>query len=231
MDIFRGAGGLSSAVRDLSGPLAQVLSSDGQELARVDVGNDEDFAKLLEADAEWAHSAPPCRTFSAARRNDMHASVTEVANKLAYRTLELAKVQVPGHAPLELRGRDLNHQHPTQAQALLEVMGPKLLRGVEIPGPKANRERQNAEAVGGLRNPNRAVARSRGLQEVGKRTRAVLEGLGQVPAHWHDISNVVERLGTPEAHGFPKPLVELLRQQLRKEFNVSDNGDTTSTFD
>jgi hypothetical protein len=68
------------------------------------------------------------------------------------------------------------------------------------------------------------------LQEVGKRTRAVLEGLGQVPAHWHDISNVVERLGTPEAHGFPKPLVELLRQQLRKEFNVSDNGDTTFDY-
>ena len=105
--MFRGAGGLSGAVQEIGGKKVVVLSADGQEFAAIDVSADDDFAKLLQVQAEWIHGASPCKTFSSARRVDKHASVkrlrsterpqgfggegTELANKLALRMLELAR--------------------------------------------------------------------------------------------------------------------------------------------
>ena len=103
LEVFRGAGGLSRAVQEIGGKKVVVLN----ELADIDVSLDDDFAKLLQVQADWVHGAPPCKTFSAARRVDIHArvkrlrsedrpqgfggEVTELANKLALRMLELAK--------------------------------------------------------------------------------------------------------------------------------------------
>ena len=97
-------------MHDFGLDVVHVLSGNGHQLAEVDVGSDEDFAALLAAEADWVHGAPPCKTFSAARRVDAHARVkrlrteerpegfgseaTETANKLALRMLELAKYQV-----------------------------------------------------------------------------------------------------------------------------------------
>jgi len=108
--VFRGAGGLSEAVKEIGGKEFVTLSAKGQELSEIDVTMDDDFERLLQAQATWIHGAPPCKSFSTARRVDQHASVkrlrsedrpqgfgcavTELANKLALRMLELAKSQL-----------------------------------------------------------------------------------------------------------------------------------------
>jgi hypothetical protein len=108
--VFRGAGGLSAAVQEVSGRRDADLAERNVELATVDVGCDNDFAALLKSRASWVHGAPPCKTFSRARRVDQFASAkclrseerpqgfgceaTEVANKLAMRMLEIAKGQI-----------------------------------------------------------------------------------------------------------------------------------------
>jgi hypothetical protein len=108
--VFRGAGGLSHAVQEIGGEKVSVISADGMEFANINVADDDDFERLLQVEAQWIHGAPPCKTFSAARRVDNVASAkrlrsaerpegfgcedTEMANKLAMRMLELAKSQV-----------------------------------------------------------------------------------------------------------------------------------------
>ena len=96
-----------------------------------------------------------------------------------------------------------------------------LLRGVGLPTAKAERERQNAEALGGLRNPNRAVAKSPKLREVERRARRILEHIGQNSGHRLAIQEVIDKLGGEESHGFPAELVKELRQALRTEFNAN----------
>ena len=110
LEVFGGAGGLSAAVEFFGSKKAEVLSGKGTRLASVDVSSDEDFSALLSAGAHWVHGAPPCRTFSAARRSDNVARArklrsaarpagfgseqAEAASKLAKRMLELAKAQL-----------------------------------------------------------------------------------------------------------------------------------------
>jgi hypothetical protein len=53
------------------------------------------------------------------------------------------------------------------------------LRGTALPTAKAAREAENTAALGGLRNPNFAVAKSPGLQAVGARIRRIAEDFGR----------------------------------------------------
>ena len=103
--MFRGAGGLTKSVQEVG--MSVAIS---EECKNVDVGCDDDFAMLMKTRAKWVHGAPPCKTFSAARRNDDIAKVkilrteerpqgfggeaTETANKLASRMLEMARGQM-----------------------------------------------------------------------------------------------------------------------------------------
>ncbi len=61
LEVFRGAGGLSIAVCDYGRGVVDVLSAEGQ--AGVNVRDDDDFAAVLAAEADWMHGALPRRTF------------------------------------------------------------------------------------------------------------------------------------------------------------------------
>ena len=101
---------MSAAIREKFGQVGVDLCTQEKDLETVDVGCDEGFAKLLRTRATWMHGAPPCKTFSRARRTDQFASAkclrtlekpqgfgseaTDVANKLAMRMLEMARGQM-----------------------------------------------------------------------------------------------------------------------------------------
>jgi hypothetical protein len=101
---------LSLAIQETFGQEDVDVSRKERDLETIDVGCDEGFAKLLKVRATWVHGAPPCKTFSRARRNDHFAKVkclrteerpqgfgseaADVANKLALRMLEIAKGQM-----------------------------------------------------------------------------------------------------------------------------------------
>jgi hypothetical protein len=164
LEVFRGAGGLSGAVLEIGGENVNVLAANGREFESVDVADDNDFEKLLQADVQWLHGAPPCKTF---------------------------------------------------------------LRGTKLVAAKEVREKENAAAIGGLRNPNKAVAKSKDLQEVGRRARAVFEKLGEEAGYRAEVVATVNTLGDKNAEGFSKDIVEKLRTALRKEFNAKESTKST----
>ena len=81
LELFAGAGGLTAAVRRLSLPAFEpqdLLKSDESGFNRhFDLGVDEHFKELRglcrRGSVRWLHGAPPCETFSRARRTDAHA--------------------------------------------------------------------------------------------------------------------------------------------------------------
>jgi hypothetical protein len=89
-------------------------------------------------------------------------------------------------------------------------------------------EAENAAALGGLRNPNQALARSPGLRAVEPRVRRVAEDFGTRGANKDVTRKVYGKLGTSEAHGFPPTLVEDFRTLLQKEFQADARSDKVS---
>ena len=82
---------------------------------------------------------------------------------------------------------------------------------------RQRRDRENRECVGGLRNPNAAVARSPALQKFGGQLRAVLDDfLKAHPAASHDILSCV---GDTERTPAPKYLNNL-RRRLTKHLQL-----------
>jgi hypothetical protein len=73
-----------------------------------------------------------------------------------------------------------------------------------------------------LRNPNRAVAGSRPLQAVGARARSVFERLGANRAYRDAVIGAVDKLGDKTIKGFPKEVIEKLRDALRIEFSAAN---------
>ncbi len=115
LEVFRGAAGLSAAGRAADQAFIMDLAAMDSRLKHVDVGQDEDL-QLLPGSAEgWMHAAPPCRTFTKARRSGQHAKVkvlrsaerpegfgsatTALANKLACRVGEKALHGTGGGVP------------------------------------------------------------------------------------------------------------------------------------
>ena len=78
LELFAGAGGLTAAVRRLNLPAFEpqdLLKSDESGLNKhFDLGVDEHFKELRglcrRGSVRWLHGAPPCKTFSRARRTD-----------------------------------------------------------------------------------------------------------------------------------------------------------------
>jgi len=101
---------LSAAMVELGAGSLVDVAAGRPEFANADVAHDDDFTRLLEVSVDWVAGAPPCKTFSRARRKDQFASVrqlrsderpegfgdkvTEEGNLLAHRMLELALRQV-----------------------------------------------------------------------------------------------------------------------------------------
>ena len=77
------------------------------------------------------------------------------------------------------------------------------------------------EPIGGMRNPNSAVARSPLLRSVGSRCRAALEREAAVNA-WvlEEVAGLAGRLGDKAFEGPSARLLDHLRQALRREFQV-----------
>ena len=69
LEIFTGAGGLSTATQEVCSQDVSVI-----RFVDLDVSLDKDFTKLIDTKTDWLHAAPPCKTFLAARRTDMHSS-------------------------------------------------------------------------------------------------------------------------------------------------------------
>ena len=76
----------------------------------------------------------------------------------------------------------------------------------------ALREKENSSCTGGLRNPARAVAKSRALQQTGLRIRKVLQ-----PLLSDEVLNKIEH---NLQDGFPEAVVQTARAHLAREFGV-----------
>lgn len=68
MELFAGFGGLTQAIKDVGGRVVEPQDT----MYGQDLGTDEGFIAALEEPADWKHMAPPCRTFTKARRKDHH---------------------------------------------------------------------------------------------------------------------------------------------------------------
>ena len=111
IELFQGQGGLTQAIEDICKDWVINHSNGTGDFSYANIADDAVFDRILQAIQAraflWLHAAPPCKTFSPARRADQHgcarvlrsqarpegfgAEATEVANKLASRTAALAQ--------------------------------------------------------------------------------------------------------------------------------------------
>ena len=89
---------------------------------------------------------------------------------------------------------------------------------------KEEREEENFNAIGGLRNPNQTVARSPQLRAVGRRLRTVLEALVRKSVAER---RTAENLGTPAAGDFSDTFVAEARAAVAVEFGATVAGSGT----
>ncbi len=146
LEVFRGAAGLSAAVREAGSAGFTDLAEHQSCLKHVDVGLDEDFQLLLDSQEDWMHAAPPCRSFTKARRADQYATVkvlrsverpegfgcsaTTLANKLVNRVAEKAML-------LHSSGKFFSIENPLQSylwdlKAFVKLKGLEGVRSVRI---------------------------------------------------------------------------------------------------
>eukprot|EP00435_Cladocopium_sp_Y103_P014410 s3330_g3.t1 len=77
LEVFAGFGGLTQAVRDLGLPVKEPQDTRFGH----DIASDEGFLTVLEVRADWKHMAPPCRTFTKARRHDAHGKTKRLRSE------------------------------------------------------------------------------------------------------------------------------------------------------
>ena len=83
------------------------------------------------------------------------------------------------------------------------------------------REEENLHCIGGLRNPNMAVAKSPPLICTGTRIRGVLESVMRNPKYCQVVVAAVDSIGAADSSGMPETLVASVRRKLCREFKVS----------
>ena len=108
--------------------------------------------------------------------------------------------------------------------AVSPVVSPIFLRGTAIDTAREAKERTNNRCLGGLRNPNSAVARCPGLRKTGEKIRGVLESIGRVPHLRRQILDTISQLGTQSCQGFSHEIVLTARRLLHKEFRLEGAG-------
>ena len=374
LELFQGKAGLTAAVTKICGSKVVHLSAPKGPLNNANLADDAIFEQIISIIVQkrvtWWHAAPPCQTFSTARRADAHATCrvlrtrerpegfnddpeVEIANKLAKRTAELAKLSLKNGTlfsienPLssimwdlkdfkqvmsnpEVRSRHVDqcmfgsiHKKPTavvtninwisdrpcsqeiphrhvplvgmvlfnghwtwrtklaaeyptamceawateflkfinaknqtssEDKAVTEdakgttdilkeapvvseprpvVSEPEFLGGVGVEARGARREFASDACFGGLRNPNRAVARSAPLRETGGLVRKILALLSQNPLFRQELIAVAEGLGTSTSTGFKEDTVKEFRKAIFEHFGGvgSTPGRTTQVYD
>ena len=100
------------------------------------------------------------------------------------------------------------------------VAGP-LRRGAKLTTAKEAREKQSNECVGGLRNPNSAVAKSHSLRATGLKIRTVLNELVSEEENFSEAKSVIDTLGKPDCHGFSETLILKARVALAERFGAA----------
>ena len=83
---------------------------------------------------------------------------------------------------------------------------------------KARRERENQDAIGGMKSPHISIARLPGWTSAGSRIRQVLEPL--VENQWQEVRTTLEGMGKENAVDLPESLVQAAQVGLEREFNV-----------
>ena len=102
-------------------------------------------------------------------------------------------------------------------QARQVTLPASLPRGLETASER--RERENAECVGGLRNPNSAVAKNPTLRALGDRLRKTMrQVIGQYPR----LIKVATQLGKKGYLGPPQEDIRLVREAFAHEFGLPD---------
>lgn len=112
-ELFAGFAGLTAEVQKTCGHRVWIAGAHDTRFGD-DIADDEEFSKLISRTGRdvptWIHAAPPCRTFTKARRKDKHGTVrtlrtegkpdgfgepeTEEANLIADRTAAIGERQV-----------------------------------------------------------------------------------------------------------------------------------------
>ncbi len=96
--------------------------------------------------------------------------------------------------------------------------------GAVLPGIQEECEKQNDEALGGLRSSNKAVARLPGLRAVGLRARHIFEEFGADGESRNAIIKVAAELGTEASCGFPDSILTKFKHALRQEFSIAGSS-------
>ena len=96
-------------------------------------------------------------------------------------------------------------------QNYLEDFAGSFFRSTYVPGPRQEREEANTAAIGRLRNPNHAVARSSALRETGLCARGILEQVTRDTVFYQEVLSVVASLGTPDCKGFSPEVLGYVR--------------------
>ena len=104
---------------------------------------------------------------------------------------------------------------------------PYSLRGKSDPSAKELREQQNADAIGGMRNPARSVSRIPKARATGRTIFSVLKAL--LLAHVSHLA-VLDSLGTDHCPGFPTSLVEQARHQCASALGFTYNPANTADW-
>ena len=86
------------------------------------------------------------------------------------------------------------------------VAGP-LRRGAKLTTAKEARDKQSNDCIGGLRNPNSAVAKSLSLRATGLKIRMVLTDLISVEENFAEAETVSDTLGKTDCRGFSETLI------------------------
>ena len=85
-----------------------------------------------------------------------------------------------------------------------------------MPHEKAVRQQQEADALGGMRNPAKSVPKVLGLQSVGSKIRAIVDDFCQ--DHPESISAALSQIGKGGAQGLPA--LDDLKERLETEFEA-----------
>ena len=100
-----------------------------------------------------------------------------------------------------------------------------LMRGTVLRTAREHRADQDSEAVGGLRNPNNAVARSAGLRWVGARIRTVLEKAFEDKDVLAAALEAVDKMDDSTHQGHPAVTVAKVSEAHCAEFLTSLDAD------
>eukprot|EP00435_Cladocopium_sp_Y103_P045468 s273_g13.t1 len=74
-ELFAGEAGLTRAVGRIGGERVQIRRPQDTKYGH-DITDDREFLEMMDAETpDWRHMAPPCRTFTKARRKDRHGTV------------------------------------------------------------------------------------------------------------------------------------------------------------